>query len=514
MTVELDEIDIRLLNELQADADRPNVELARLAGLSPAATLHRVRRLKERGVIRRISARLDPAQVGFPLQVYVSVILARHEPRASRAFEDTVRSMPQVIAADVVAGEIDVMLLVVARDVAELQRVLTRLSTRGAQRLTTLLRLEEIKPLAPLPVGVTAGRLASLVPSRGGRRRPVAEDQEAGARMTDPQTEDIRPVLEEASRQLAAAAHDAQVAFDCIALGELDRAHTSAVTARTAAEAAVTALQAVLAAAGQAGLPGAGGPADVPPAPGLLPGRARGPADQAVAGGLPGGEDPVPPGVVAYLVHLAACHVREPGVQRVEHAADLLLAGGERRHRAVELHGGLGHLEHGVRVGTAVGAGREHPERRAGDLAACPGVHGNADRVEDAHDGQRGRKAGGQVLQLEPDRVIPLGVQGEQLGAQARRRLAAEVAVRHHDAPLQQPLVELAGPLARAGPGTDGRGDRMSRGCGLRARHRGRPGWLARAAGPARPQRRVAGNTPGYRNGHRIAPPVSPAASR
>ena len=66
MAVELDEIDVRLLTSLQADADRTNVELARLAGLSAAATLHRVRRLKESGVIRIISARLDPAAAGFP----------------------------------------------------------------------------------------------------------------------------------------------------------------------------------------------------------------------------------------------------------------------------------------------------------------------------------------------------------------------------------------------------------------------------------------------------------------
>ena len=68
---------------------------------------------------------------------------------------EKVRALPQVIAADWVAGEIDVMLLVVARDVAELQRVLVRLSTRGAQRLTTLLRLEELKPASPLPVAAT-----------------------------------------------------------------------------------------------------------------------------------------------------------------------------------------------------------------------------------------------------------------------------------------------------------------------------------------------------------------------
>jgi hypothetical protein len=70
--------------------------------------------------------------------------------------------------------------------------------------------------------------------------------------MTTPEIEGSGPLLEEAVRELEAAAHDAQVAFDCIALGELDRAHTSAVTARTAADAAVTALQAVLATTGEA----------------------------------------------------------------------------------------------------------------------------------------------------------------------------------------------------------------------------------------------------------------------
>ena len=54
------------------------------------------------------------------------------------------------------------------------------------------------------------------------------------------------PMLQEASRELEAAIHDARVAFDCIGLGEIDRAHTSAVTARVAIDAAMTALRAVL----------------------------------------------------------------------------------------------------------------------------------------------------------------------------------------------------------------------------------------------------------------------------
>lgn len=152
MAVELDDVDVQLLALLQADADRTNVELARAVGLSPAATLHRVRRLKESGVVRRVVARIDPALIGLPLQVYVSVTMVRNDPATTRGFIETCRDLPQIISADWVAGETDAMLLIVARDVAELQLVLTRLATRGGQRLTTLLRLEEIKPASPLPL--------------------------------------------------------------------------------------------------------------------------------------------------------------------------------------------------------------------------------------------------------------------------------------------------------------------------------------------------------------------------
>lgn len=60
------------------------------------------------------------------------------------------------------------------------------------------------------------------------------------------ETENGNPALAEAARELRAAEHDARVAFDCIALDELDRAHTHALTARVAVDAAVTALAAAL----------------------------------------------------------------------------------------------------------------------------------------------------------------------------------------------------------------------------------------------------------------------------
>jgi Lrp/AsnC family transcriptional regulator, leucine-responsive regulatory protein len=171
MAVELDEVDVRLLTALQEDADCTNVELARLVGLSPAATLHRVRWLKESGVIRIISAQLDPVAAGFPLQLYVASTLARHDPRSTRIFEDHVRATPQIIAADSVAGEMDHLLTVVARDVFDLQEVLAGLATRGGQRLVTYLRLAEIKPPSRLPLEPTTPAAARPPRRRRSARR-------------------------------------------------------------------------------------------------------------------------------------------------------------------------------------------------------------------------------------------------------------------------------------------------------------------------------------------------------
>ncbi len=84
--------------------------------------------------------------------MYVAATLGRHDPRATRHFEEHVRGLPQIIAADNVTGEMDYLLTVVARNVTELQQVLASLAARGGQRLVTYLRLEEIKPPSRLPL--------------------------------------------------------------------------------------------------------------------------------------------------------------------------------------------------------------------------------------------------------------------------------------------------------------------------------------------------------------------------
>jgi len=64
----------------------PNVELARAVGLSPAATLRRVARLRADGVITGVHARVDPERVGAGLQAFVLVVLNKHDEDSEERF--------------------------------------------------------------------------------------------------------------------------------------------------------------------------------------------------------------------------------------------------------------------------------------------------------------------------------------------------------------------------------------------------------------------------------------------
>jgi Lrp/AsnC family leucine-responsive transcriptional regulator len=148
----LDDVDCALLAALQERGDTPNVELAHVVGLSPAATLRRVRRLRDDGVVEGVRAMVDPARVGLAIDAFVLATLTEHSARADADFARAVGPMGNVLRADAVAGADDVLLHVVAADAAELHRVLLALKRAGAARLRTMLRLQTVKPPSPVPI--------------------------------------------------------------------------------------------------------------------------------------------------------------------------------------------------------------------------------------------------------------------------------------------------------------------------------------------------------------------------
>jgi Lrp/AsnC family leucine-responsive transcriptional regulator len=134
--ISIDDIDLRLLDALQRDASRTNLQLAAFANISPPTCLRRVQRLRDAGLIERQVALLAPdrlAQVlGHGLQAVVEVSLDRQDAAALEAFEHRVIADGAVQQCWRVSPGPDFMLVVAVRDMPAYQALAQRLFTTDA----------------------------------------------------------------------------------------------------------------------------------------------------------------------------------------------------------------------------------------------------------------------------------------------------------------------------------------------------------------------------------------------
>ena len=121
----LDNIDRKLLAELQSEGRVTNVDLARRVGLTAPPCLRRVRALEEEGVIRGYHADLDPSKLGFAITVFAMVSLRSQAEEDLRAFENHIKQLPEVRECHMLNGEIDFILKIVSRDLQSFQEFLT-----------------------------------------------------------------------------------------------------------------------------------------------------------------------------------------------------------------------------------------------------------------------------------------------------------------------------------------------------------------------------------------------------
>ncbi|GAA0281665.1 Lrp/AsnC family transcriptional regulator [Alteraurantiacibacter aestuarii] len=121
----LDTIDRKLLAELQAEGRVTNVDLARRVGLTAPPCLRRVRSLEEDGVIRGYHADLDPSKLGFAITVFAMVSLRSQAEEDLRAFEEHIKTLPEVRECHMLNGEIDFILKIVSKDLQSFQEFLT-----------------------------------------------------------------------------------------------------------------------------------------------------------------------------------------------------------------------------------------------------------------------------------------------------------------------------------------------------------------------------------------------------
>jgi DNA-binding Lrp family transcriptional regulator len=150
--IDLDETDLSILRALSRDASRGAGSLARDLGLSQPAVWRRIRRLEEAGIIKGHRLRLDAEKLGFGVTVFLGVKLATKGRVSLEDFERAVTAIPEVQTVEHVLGMYDYRLRVVARDIADFERVLRRriMTLPGAGDVEANVLLSEERRLGPL----------------------------------------------------------------------------------------------------------------------------------------------------------------------------------------------------------------------------------------------------------------------------------------------------------------------------------------------------------------------------
>ena len=162
MSRNLDEIDLKILAESQADGRITNVELAKRVGISPPPCLRRVRALRSRGVVQAIRATLDERLLGYEVTTFVLIQLDSQNLVAIEAFEAAVAAVPRFLQCWRISGDADFMLRCVAPSVDDMRRQLLQFAGLPNVRKIRSFPVLGVSKDAPLPI---PGALAAPSPA-------------------------------------------------------------------------------------------------------------------------------------------------------------------------------------------------------------------------------------------------------------------------------------------------------------------------------------------------------------
>ena len=155
----LDRYDIAILSELQRDARQSNTELASRIGLSAAPTWRRVKWLEEQRYITGYRAEIDRRRIGLGVLAFVRVDAMRNTAADTRALEDAIRRIPEVISCHYISGAGTFELQVMTTDLDAFSRLSleTLLTLPNVKDVHTSFSLGEVKAAAALPLGHLRG---------------------------------------------------------------------------------------------------------------------------------------------------------------------------------------------------------------------------------------------------------------------------------------------------------------------------------------------------------------------
>ncbi len=149
---QIDDVDARIISALSLDGRRPYAEVGAEVGLSTAAVHERVKKLLERGVIRRFSISADPERVGLSFTAFVAI---RNDGGAHcREVAPRLRTMPEVVELHSVAGEYDFLAKIRTTHARALEDLLFQIkSIPGVARTTSTVVLSTELEDRPLDLG-------------------------------------------------------------------------------------------------------------------------------------------------------------------------------------------------------------------------------------------------------------------------------------------------------------------------------------------------------------------------
>jgi len=149
----IDEFDLKILRKMQKDASLSVDTLADMVGLSRNACWRRMKRLEADGVINAKVALLDAEKLDLDLMAYVLVRTHDHEPGWLEKFRTAVRSMPEIVGAHRMSGDLDYVLRVRVRDVKAYDAFYQRLIAKvPISEVSASFVMEDIKDTTGLPI--------------------------------------------------------------------------------------------------------------------------------------------------------------------------------------------------------------------------------------------------------------------------------------------------------------------------------------------------------------------------
>ncbi|MEL7343734.1 MAG: Lrp/AsnC family transcriptional regulator [Pseudomonadota bacterium] len=150
---EFDDFDRRILGHIQTNADTPVAELGEAVGLSRNACWRRIKMLEEMGYIERRVALVNPKRAGLPLMVFIQVRAGHHDKNWLEQFKRAVRSIPQIMGAHRMTGDLDYLIRARVADMEDYDRLYQRLiAAVDLSDVSASFVMEDIKDTTALPL--------------------------------------------------------------------------------------------------------------------------------------------------------------------------------------------------------------------------------------------------------------------------------------------------------------------------------------------------------------------------